>query len=539
MERNWIDRAVGFLSPRRGLARARARVATDVLLRHYEGASVGRRTQGWARALGDANAVVGAALSSLRSTARDLVRNNGHAEAAVETIAEHTVGYGILPKPRKRNAKALELWRAWAESSDCDADGRGDFAEVQRIVMRTVVEAGEVLVRRRLRRPEDGLPLPLQLQVLEPDYLDTSKSQTLPNGGRIVNGIELDVLGRRAAYWLFAEHPGASIMGTRSTASYRVPADGVLHIYRRNRPGQLRGASWFAPVLLKFKDFDEFDDATLMKQKIAACLAVITSDPSGEGSGGVGDPIEDEEQLDQLGPGAVLHIPAGRSVDVVSPPSVREFSDYSSVSLRMIATGLGVAYEDLTGDYSKVNYSSARMARLRHWALVERWRFGMLIPQLCDPVWAWAMELAAIAYPQAPTVDFDAEGNARAIPASWTAPPVPMIEPDKEGLAYTRNIRSGLMSLREALRERGYDPDEVLEEIAESNRELDRLELLLDSDPRNLTQAGQLQGEAAASSTPAPAPADAGAGGGDDDTTDDGAGGGDDSSDDGDTTDDE
>ena len=44
---NWLDQTVGFFSPRAGLRRARARAAMNILRRGYEGAKVGRRTEGW------------------------------------------------------------------------------------------------------------------------------------------------------------------------------------------------------------------------------------------------------------------------------------------------------------------------------------------------------------------------------------------------------------------------------------------------------------------------------------------------------------
>jgi capsid protein len=54
-----------------------------VMARHFEAASVGRRTDGWSRTNTDANrAAAGATLSRLRAQARDLVRNNPWAVAA-------------------------------------------------------------------------------------------------------------------------------------------------------------------------------------------------------------------------------------------------------------------------------------------------------------------------------------------------------------------------------------------------------------------------------------------------------------------------
>jgi lambda family phage portal protein len=489
----WLDRAIVFLAPRVGLQRLRARMAADLLARHYEAAADGRRTQGWRRSSGDANAVIGSALIRLRENARDLVRNNGYAESALTTIGDHVVGWGIVAKPKVRNLRATELWEQWAGTTACDADGRNDFAGLQKLVMRTVVESGECLVRRRLRRPEDNLPIPVQLQVMDPDYLDTAKTGTGENGRRIVHGVEYDALGRRAAYWMFPQHPGAEqFVGVASKA---IPAESVLHVYKQLRPGQVRGVSWFAPVMLRFKDFDEYEDATLMKQKIAACLAVLTSDVDGS-SPGIGTVDESENPaIDSLEPGMILNVAPGRDITVVDPPRVAEYSEYSQVSLRAIATGLGVAYEDLTGDYTGMPFSAARMSRLRHWARVEDWRWRTLIPQFCAPAWSWAMQAAQIM------------GLADPPRAAWTAPPPPMIEPDKEGLAHSRRIRNGLASQSEVLRELGYDPKEVFKEMAADNKILDDLELILDSDPRNTTQAGNPTKSIGKGLAPQPEPA--------------------------------
>lgn len=492
----WLDRAVGLFAPQRGLRRIRARLAADLLVRHYEAASTGRRTQGWRRSVGDANAAVAGGLKTLREVARDLVRNNPHAKSAVGTIANQTVGWGIVAKPKPMSRRATEVWKAWAETAACDSDGRHDFAGLQKLVWRTVVESGEVLIRRRRRLPEDGLPLPLQLQVLEADYIDTAKTGIrTQGGGRIVQGVEFDILGRRVAYWLFPEHPGAEWFGG-FIASRRVPAENILHVFHQDRPSQVRGPSWFASVILKMKDFDEYDGAQLMKQKIAACLAVITSDVDGSAAPlGTADATTSPE-IDSLEPGMILNAPPGRTITVVEPPRVGEFRDYSEVTLRAIATGLDCTYEDLTGDYTDLPFSAARMSRLRHWDRIYDWRWRTLIPQFCDPVWAWAMEAAAIL------------GIVKKPPtALWTAPPMPMIEPDKEGLAHQRNIRNGLTSISEVLRERGYDPREILAELAADFDLLDKLALILDCDPRKTTQAGNPVATAVTSApTPPSAP---------------------------------
>jgi capsid protein len=164
----------------------------------------------------------------------------------------------------------------------------------------------------------------MQLQVLEPDYLDTSKHGiTLPNGGRIIHGVEFDPIGRRVAYWLFPNIPAI-----RSGRRRLVGADsrrGVLHIFRPIGLAPCAARRGSRRSCLKFKDFDEYEDATLMKQKIAACLAVITSDVDGSGAPlGTADDTQ-RRQIDSLEPGRDSQRAGRPTVEVVQPPSVADY----------------------------------------------------------------------------------------------------------------------------------------------------------------------------------------------------------------------
>ncbi len=471
VQRTRLDRAVGFLSPGLELRRLKSRIHRDVLASHYEGAGTGRRQAGWRSTGGDPNAVTGLTIERLRNVSRDLVRNNGHAKNAVRVIQDDVVGTGI------RATERFPRWVEWAGSTAIDADGRADLAGLQQMVIRTVVKAGECLIRRRRRRLSDGLPIPLQLQVLEPDHLDSGKHQNLSNSRRIIRGVEFDAIGRRAAYWLFPEHPGSSL---RSSQSVRVPASEILHVFEAERPGQVRGISWFAPVLLRSKDFDDLADATLMKQKVSAVLAAIKYDAEGTVET-VGTEDPDNATYDMLEPGLISYVGAAGGIEVVHPPSVRDYPDYARITLNEIASGIGVTPEDMHGDYSRMTYSSARMSRLRHFARVSGWRWRMMVPQFLDPVWTWGMQAALLA----------GERNVP-IRSRWNAPGLQMVEPVKEGAAILLNLRTGITTLSDELRARGHNPDEFLDRLQADLEELDRRGIVLDSDPRKMTQAGQL-----------------------------------------------
>lgn len=492
LQLSWLDRAVMAIAPGWGLRRVEARARAQILARGYDAIGTGRRTSGWRSSAGDANTTNGPALAKMREIARDLRRNNGWARRAIEVIANNTVGWGIEAKATGArddiNARAIELWNAWATDPAADYDGRLPFiGGIQGLVMETVVESGEALVLRSVARSRDRLAIPTRIRVLEPDYLDTYMDGiTGPGGGPIIQGIELDGEGRRVAYWLYPEHPGSRGFATSRArairgSSVRVPAENVIHVYEVLRPGQMRGITRLAAAVTRLHDFDDYSDAVLMQQKIAACFGAFVQDLDGAG-GPIGKPDADDDHLEALEPGHIEYLPPGKTVSFATPPSTADHGSFSNTMEHAIASAIGIPHEEMTGDYRQVTFSSARMSRIAHWHNVHRWRWRMLIPQLCNGVWRWAMQDAA------------AFEGWREIPrAEWSPPPMPMLEPDKEGRANRDLIRSGTRTLYQIIREQGEDPDAHLAEMAAANAKLDELGIWLDSDPRRTSAAGLTQ----------------------------------------------
>lgn len=469
------------IAPRWALRRQQMRTATTVT-RHYEAAVSTRRTTGWARNATDADITIRGAMIELRMHARDLIRNNAWARRAQRVIANNTVGTGIVPKATDTDAgtaaKSALLWKRWAGTTECESEGRHTFAGIQHLVMKSVASDGEVLIRRRFRLAKDDLTIPLQLQILEADYLDHSKQLLSSDaGGPIISGVEFDLLGRRAAYWIYPKHPGS---GLNYQASVRTPATEILHIYYSERPGQSRGVSWFSAAILPLKDFDDYEDATLMRQKIAACFAAFVADIDGSGTA-LGEQNTADAFNEVLEPGMIKQLKPGETVTFGTPPTVTG-DGFDSRTLHRIAAALGITYEDMTGDLERVNFSSARMGRIAHYENVKDWRWNMLIPLLCDGVWSWAMEAACLA------------GELKEAPAAeWTCPPMPMIEPDKEGLAISRLVRNGVTTFSEMIREQGGDPEAHFAEYAADLKRLKALGIVLDSDASETTAAGMAQ----------------------------------------------
>lgn len=476
---NIFDKLITFFSPSAGVRRARDRIALDFYSRKFEGASTGRRTDGWITPSTNANTELKGALVKLRDRSRDLSRNNPIASRALQVITSNTVGTGIVGQ-HKASTKELamtwdQLWSSWAETSAIDQDGRLDIYGIQSLIMRSIAEAGEVLIRKIPQPSSAGLPVPLKIQVLEPDFLDSAKDEKLSNGGMIVQGVEIDASGRRVAYWLFPAHPGS---GSGNQTSARVPADQVIHAFRPDRAGQLRGYPWAAPVMIRLKDCDDFMDAMLVRQKIAACFTAFVSD--------IESPLDSTSAARALGeklePGVIEILPPGKDIKFATPPGADGSGEFIASTLRQIAAAYGITYEAMTNDYSRVNYSSGRMGWIEMSRNVQSWQWQIMISQVCAPLWGWFRDAAVLT-----------GARAEGVSMSWTPPRREMIDPSKEISATINAIRGGLMSISEAHRQSGFNSDALLEEIALDNSKIDALGLILDSDARKTMKAGVAQ----------------------------------------------
>jgi lambda family phage portal protein len=522
---NILDRAISFVSPTRALDRARSRIgleyAGEIQKRleeraerfGYEGATAGRRVHGWYAPSTDANVELMGSLIWLRNRSRDLARNNPHAAKALEELTGHAVGTGIIPQA-KTGDEALDKiidgeWPYFAEQ--CDTPQRLDFYGMQALVMRSAAESGEALVRYRPRLPQDNLRVPLQLQLLEADFLDQTRTMGLVKG-HVMQGVQFDDLGRRIAYWLFSYHPGGVlILNPRGgIISQPVPAEQIMHIYRLLRPGQVRGVPWMAPSMMAFRDLDDYCDAERVRKKIEACVSAFVTQP--EGMAGTSLGIKDtnpnlKQQVESFTPGMVEYLKPGEDVKFNNPVASGGYREYVMTESQRIAAGLNMPYELMTGDMSQVNYSSYRAGMLSFRATIEGYRWLTLVPMFCAPTRKRFIQTLILLGKIPAKAIGDPKLNLYA--TQWTAPKFESVDPLKDTMADLKRIRMGVLTLEQAIVAAGEDPDRQLQDIARINAKLDKLEIILDCDPRNTTDRGQEQPAATDERTPSSPPAPA------------------------------
>ena len=433
--------------------------------RAYEAADKGRRSKAFrlAQSTG-ANREIAGALVTLRDRSRHMVRNNGWAKRAVEAIVKHTIGEGIQPAPMgklTKTKKVKDIWFDWAGSTDCDWYGKMNFYGLQELAMRGIVEGGDILVIRHWVK-DNASGVPIKLQLVEGDQLDHSKNGTNDRGIARM-GVQYDKIGQLTGYWMFDYHPGdGSSFMTKNESRFVDKAD-VLHVFEVLRIGQSRGLPFGVAAFMKLSDFSDYEDAQLMKQKIAACFAAFVVD-------GETTTSNNKEALEHLEPGIVEHLNPGDTIAFASPPSVSEYDSYSTRILQGIASAYNITYEMLTMDYSRVNFTSGRMAKIDVTANFRSWQYNMMVPQFCAPIWKWFIVACMITGKIIEPINTD-----------WTAPRVQQLDPVKETDANISKIKGGLATLSETIRETGREPEEFFEEYKQDVERLKKLGLTLES----------------------------------------------------------
>ncbi|CAI10243.1 Phage portal protein, lambda family [Aromatoleum aromaticum EbN1] len=441
----------------------------------YDVAGHGRRMRGW-RAPSSGPNRAAAGLETIRNRSRDAVRNEWAGAASERVWGTNLVGTGIIARPNSKDPalKALftEIWNDFCATAD--ADGVLDFYGLQTLAVEAWRTSGEVFIRFRPRRADDGLRVPLQIQLLESDIvpqLDADAWPGLPAGSRIRSGIELDRIGRRAAYWCYREHPGDSPTSAVSHSDlYRVPATEMRHLFKPNRPGALRGVPASAAVLPKLRSVGNFDDAVLVRQELANLYTVFVTRPPETGAPAIdpttGQPYETDPgsggPMIGLEPGISQELAPGEDVKFSDPPDAgANYPDFMRQQHLGVASGSGTPYELLTGDVRDVSDRTLRIVINEFRRTCEQYQWQLIIPMFCQPVRDAVARAAVLAGLLTPEQGRD---FAR---CTWSPHAWPYIHPTQDVQAKKMEKEAGFKSRSQIIAERGDDAEQVDADRAE------------------------------------------------------------------------
>jgi len=487
--------------------------------RGFEAGRDGRRL----RAIPSSNIAINTQIRAYGRTAlarsRHLCINNAYATAAKAAYVSALVGTGIVPSSLVEDevlkAAITSTFNDWTD--EADADGLTDFYGLQAIIAGEMFEAGECFVRMRPRKKEDGLIVPLQLQLLPSEMLPLDRNEALNDGARIECGIEFSPIGKRVAYHFWRRHPGElSVFNSiNSLDTVRVPAEEVLHLYKPFRAGQVRGVPHTLAGITISAMMDLYDDAELERKRTAALFGGFVTRPKVDDQDHpLGKPDDDSGRStanDQFGlePGAMVDLEPGEDIKFSAPADVgNSYEAFQYRNLLRSAAGYGVTYSDMTGDLRQATYGSLRGGMIQFRRKIEMDQHGLMVYQFCRPITQRFLDLAVLGgILPLKVADYVAKrveySRTKYIPPRWE-----WIDPLKDRQAEKLAVDEGFKSVDDVIEAEGYDPLEVDKRIAAAQERRSRLGIVLAADKEAAAKAAadEVATEDAEAPTEPPAP---------------------------------
>lgn len=441
--------------------------------RSYDGASVNRLTADWITSSTSTRTELRKDLKRLRARSRDLSRNDPYFKKFLSMVGVNVVGpHGIKLQVRARtasgelnkglNAVTEAAFRIWGRTQTCTVTGNVSWKEAQRLFATTLARDGEVLVRKRYVRKTKANPFGFSLQFIDTNWLDEGYNQVLDTGRRIVMSVELDRDDKAVAYWLTP--PGVQSVASNQRYRVRVPAEEIIHAYLPEEGNQTRGVPWSHAIMGRARMLDGYQEAELVAARAGACKGGFMKPPEEQSYDGV-----NRRAVESVEPGMIQELPPGYEFIQYDPnhPNAN-YPAYVQEVLQGIAAGLGVSYTSLTGDLSRVNFSSIRAGLLEErdvWRTLQQF----VIEHFCDEVYTAWLEQAFLTGALELT---DAEYEAVSMPV-WQPRGWQWVDPLKDVQATVMAIDNTLATRTDALAEQGADFEEIVAVLAQEKEMLD------------------------------------------------------------------
>jgi lambda family phage portal protein len=320
----------------------------------------------------------------LRKRSRYEIANNSYARGIVSTLANYTIGSGPTPGITYLGEE-LE---------------RQEVSDLSAIVMRlfhewwTEAEISNKLATAAISVPQDGeafftkytslnpfwrSPVRLNVRLLEADHFETDS--IIAQLGVDESAVETDSNGDIMAYYFLPNHPG-DLWAPLQTAQ-RISARDVYHLFRADRPGQLRGIPWLTPSLGIFAQLRRFVLATLTAAETAADHAAVLEQMAASDDEDQAEPWERME----IERGAMVTLPAGAKLSQFKAEHPNaSFEQFITSMVREAARCVDMPAV-LAIDASKYNYASGRLDLQAFWRTRNAERVLIYERQFLDPLW--------------------------------------------------------------------------------------------------------------------------------------------------------
>ena len=512
--------ASGRVVPRKLIAQTRTSALAGIGHNRapYDAADVySRDMAAWNPWLGSADGELNPYRDKIVSRARDLVKNDGWANGVITRTLDNAIGatYRPVSKPDYRALAAYSgndgfnadwadaygravdaAWRTWADDPGryCDSSRKLNFRQMARVAFRHELVDGDslaVMMWNKRRVGPGRARYATAVQLVDPDRL--SNPNFTFDTQDIRGGVEIDEDGAPVAYHIRKAHQGDWWAAAQSMTWERVLREDshgrarVVHNYTAERASQHRGgAGILTPVIQRLKMLIKYDgtelDAAILNSIFGAYVEspfdpqLVTEAMGGDGgfaeSGLVNgyqtlrSDFHSERKIAAGGVVMPILFPGEKITTVNAARPNSNFKDFEAAVLRNVASGAGVSAQQVSNNWSDVNYSSARGALLEAWKTMDR-RTADFGDGWAQPVRVTVMEemheVDNLPMPSGYVPEF-MEARGAYSRCQWIRPARGWMDPTKEIEASIMAREGGLSTLEAECAAQGLDWEDVVDQ---------------------------------------------------------------------------
>ena len=437
----------------------------------YKGAEKGRLYGKWIVNNNSPNANL-EQYPTLRQRANDLYVNNPFINGAINTLVNRIVGAGTTPQARTKNndfnTQVEQAFKRWSESAD--VYGQYHFGDMERVIIQKLFLDGGIFIKTNLDNRRKN---PFCLELLEYSRLATYGAT--PQGRNVViQGVEINPSNGTVVAYHFV--PAIIDDTTFNHRPVRIPVSNIIHFSPFRRPGQILGIPLLTPAIPYAYNLGEIVEAELISKKVEASLSVFvkTGDVYSHIQAASENQTTSEREI-EIAPGMINYLEPGEDIQILDPNRPgKNFKDFTYFILEGIARSLGMSLEQITGDKSQVNYSSARHSELELRDYIKPFRKA-IERYFLNPIWRQFISYAVMSG-VLKVKDF-MSNQEEYEKVEWIFKGDDWVDPVKEINAKANEILLGVSTLSEVCAAKGKDWQEVAKQRAREKEFLNNLGL--------------------------------------------------------------